>query len=200
MKKKFNQVYQFMITLQGIKPRIWRRIQVPETYTFWDLHVAITDAMGWLDYHLHEFEMVNPRTGAKVVVGIPDEEFLDDDRGVLPDDKQKIARYFTPENSHAQYVYDFGDGWQHVISLEKIVHREENIQYPRCLAGKRACPPEDCGGIGGYAQLLEALADPSHEEHEQMRTWAGEEYDPEAFDPAKVTFWDPAIRRRMAFH
>lgn len=198
MKRKFNQVYQFKITLQGVRPPVWRRIQVPETYSFWDLHVAIQDAMGWLDYHLNEFEMVNPRTGAKVLIGIPDEESLDD-REVLPDDKQKIARYFTPQNRHARYVYDFGDDWEHIASLEKIVPREENVDYPRCLAGKRSCPPEDCGGIGGYEELLEALADPDHEEHEQMVTWLGGEFDPAAFDPAEVVFMDPAVRRKIAF-
>jgi hypothetical protein len=75
MKKKFDQVYQFKITLKGTKPPVWRRIQVPETYSFWDLHVAIQDAMGWSDYHLHLFEMVNPSTGIKMEIGIPDEEF-----------------------------------------------------------------------------------------------------------------------------
>ena len=82
MKKKYNQVYQFKITLEGIKPPIWRRIQVLETYTFWDLHLAIQDAMSWIDYHLHEFEMVNPSTGLKENIGIPNEDF---DREVLPD-------------------------------------------------------------------------------------------------------------------
>lgn len=197
-KRKFSQVYQFYIVLLGIKPRIWRRIQVPATYSFWDLHVAITDSMGWLDYHLHEFEMVNPRTERKVLIGMPDDEYPDE-REVFPDDKEKIARYFTLENRHAQYAYDFGDGWQHRIELEKIIPRHENIEYPRCLAGRRACPPEDCGGIGGYANLLEALADPDHEEHEQLLTWVGEEYDSEAFDPTEVNFWDPAVRRKLAF-
>ena len=127
-----------------------------ETYTFWDLHVAITDAMGWQDYHLHEFEVVEPRTGTKVFMGDPDEEF-EDDREILLEQKEKIARYFTPENGHARYAYDFGDGWQHTITLEKIVPREENVEYPRCLAGKRACPPEDCGGTWGYVEFLEVL-------------------------------------------
>ena len=197
-KKKFNQVYQFYIVLQGIKPRIWRRIQVPETYSFWDLHVAIADAMGWQDYHLHEFEMLDPRNGETLLIGMPDDEYPDE-REVLPDDQEKIARYFTLENRGALYRYDFGDGWQHRIELEKIVPRQENVEYPRCLAGRRACPPEDCGGIGGYENLLEALADPDHEEHEQMRTWAGEDYDSEAFDPTEVNFWDPAVRRKIAF-
>lgn len=198
MKRKFNQVYQFYIALRYIKPPIWRRVQVPETYTFWDLHVAITDAMGWQDYHLHEFEIVTPVIGVKVFIGIPDEEFPDE-REVLPDHKQKIARYFTLDNRRALYRYDFGDNWEHMVELENIVPREENAQYPRCLAGKRACPPEDCGGIGGYEQFLEALADPDHEEHEMMVNWIGGQFDAEAFDPANVKFWDPAIRRRMAF-
>jgi len=199
VKKKFSQVYQFMIALEAIWPPIWRRIQVPATYTFWDLHVAIADAMGWQDYHLHEFEMADPNTGDKVIIGIPDEEFLDDERVVLPDDRQRIARYFTPDNNRARYIYDFGDGWQHRIELEKIVPREENVKYPSCLAGKRACPPEDCGGFGGYGRLLEALADPDDEEHEDLLIWAGAEFDPEVFDPAAIVFVDPVVRRRLAF-
>jgi hypothetical protein len=154
MKKKYNQVYQFKITLKGIKPPIWRRIQVPETYTFWDLHVAIQDAMGWIDYHLHEFEMINPATGLAVNIGtpVPGEDF---DREVLPDWKQNIADYFSMENRTADYVYDFGDNWEHKIQLEKILPREKGVNYPICIKGKRACPPEDCGGIWGYAELLE---------------------------------------------
>jgi len=115
MKKKYNQVYQFKITLKGIKPPIWRRIQVPETYTFWDLHVAIQDAMGWIDYHLHEFELENPSTGLTVNIGSPNEDFGEE---VLPDGGQKIADYFSMENRAADYVYDFGDNWEHKIQLK----------------------------------------------------------------------------------
>ena len=143
MKRKLNQVYQFKVTLKSVKPLIWRRIQVPETCTFYDLHVAIQDAMAWTDSHLHEFEVVNPRTGTRVFIGEPDEEF-EEDREILPNQKEKIARYFTLENWRAHYTYDFGDDWQHTIELEKMAPREENIEYPRCLAGRRACPPEDC--------------------------------------------------------
>jgi len=139
MKKKFDQVYQFKIALKGVKPPIWRRIQVAETYTFWDIHVAIQDVMGWLDCHLHESEMVNPSTGLKVNIGSPDEDF---GREVLPGWKQKIADYFSAENRSADYVYDFGDSWEHKIQLEKILPREKNINYPICIKGKRACPPE----------------------------------------------------------
>lgn len=198
MKKKFDQVYQFKIVLKGTKPPVWRRIQVPETYTFWDLHVAIQDAMGWEDYHLHEFELVNPLTGIKTAIGLPDEE-LGYDREILPGWKQKIADWFSFENRLADYRYDFGDNWEHIVELEKILPRENNVNYPRCVDGKRACPPEDCGGAWGYEDFLEAIKNPKHERHEELLKWIGGEFDPEHFDPEEVMFDDPAKRRKMAF-
>jgi len=196
MKKKFDQVYQFKITLRDIKPPIWRRIQVPETYTFWDLHVAIQDAMGWLDYNLHEFEMVDPSTGLKVNIGIPDEDF---GREILPGWKQKIPDYFSMGNKLVDYIYDFGDNWEHIIKLEKIFPRDKNIDYPICIAGKRACPPEDCGGIWGYENFLEIINDPDNEEYEDMIEWVGGEFDPEHFDVKEVSFDDPDKHRKIAF-
>lgn len=192
MKKKFNQVYQFKITLKGTKPPMWRRIQVPETYTFWDLHVAIQNAMGWEDYHLHEFEMIDLSTGFERNIGIPDEYF---DSEVLQGWKQKIADYFSMENPKADYTYDFGDDWEHNIQLEKILPREKGVNYPICIKGKRACPPEDCGGVWGYEELLEAIKDPKHKEHEEMLEWVSDEFDPEYFDIEEVVFDDPNKRR-----
>ena len=199
MKKKYDQVYQFKITLKGTKPPIWRRIQVPETYTFWDLHVAIQDAMGWDDYHLHEFTLLSPKTGRKVKIGIPSDEDADFGWEVLAEWNQKIAHYFSSENSKADYVYDFGDGWEHSIKLEKILPRETGVAYPRCIGGKRACPPEDCGGIGGYAEFLEAIGDPANELHEDMLDWVGGSFDPDDFDPNDVEFEDPDSRFKLAF-
>ena len=199
MKKKYNQVYQFKITLKGTKPPIWRRILVPETYTFWDLHVAIQDAMGWEDYHLHEFTLLSPKTGRKVKIGIPSDEDADFGWEVLAEWNQKIAHYFSSENSKADYVYDFGDGWEHSIKLEKILPRETGVAYPRCIGGKRACPPEDCGGIGGYAEFLEAIGDPANELHEDMLDWVGGSFDPDDFDPNDVEFEDPDSRFKLAF-
>lgn len=199
MKKKYDQVYQFKITLKGTKPPIWRRILVPETYTFWDLHVAIQDAMGWDDYHLHEFTLLSPKTGRKVKIGIPSDEDADFGWKVLADWNQKIAHYFSSENSKADYVYDFGDGWEHSIKLEKILPRETGVAYPRCIDGRGACPPEDCGGIGGYAEFLEAIGDPANELHEDMLDWVGGSFDPDDFDPNDVEFEDPDSRFKLAF-
>lgn len=196
MKKKFNHVYQFKVTLKGIKPPVWRRIQVPETYSFWDLHVAIQDVFAWSDYHLHEFEIFHPSISLKVSIGIPDDEF---DRYVLPGWKQKIADYFSMENRSSDYMYDFGDCWVHRIYLEKITLRDKNVDYPVCIDGKRACPHEDCGGIGGYGGFLEAIEDPNHEEHEELLEWAGGEFDPEYFNPSEVCFDDPDERYKIAF-
>ena len=199
MKKKFDQVYQFKITLVDSKPPIWRRIQVPATYTFWDLHVAIQDAMGWLDYHLHSFEMMEPKHGQKVTIGIPSEDDIDYGWEVLAGWRQKISNYFSIENKVADYVYDFGDNWVHRILLEKILPRDENTNYPLCVKGKRACPPEDCGGVWGYEELLETIKDPKHEEHKEMLEWIGKEFNPEHFDVKEVRFDDPGKRRKIAF-
>ncbi len=186
-KRKFDQVYQFKITLKQIRPSIWRRIQVPETYTFQDMHVAIQDVMGWEGYHLHEFEMVDPATGAKMRIGAPDEDF-GFGREILREQREKIARYFSMENRSAEYLYDFGDDWEHRIPLEKILPRGAGVKYPVCIKGKRACPPEDCGGVWGYADIMEALQDPDSEENEELLEWVGEDFDPEYFDAEMIYF------------
>ncbi len=196
--RKFGKVFQFRVELKDVTPPIWRRIQVPSTYSFWDLHVAIQDAMGWLDYHLHAFRIVNPATGTGETIGIPDEDFPDE-IPTLPGWEVSIAEYFSPENSRADYEYDFGDDWMHEVALEATAPREGTGQYPRCLDGRRACPPEDCGGPRGYADLLRVLRDPTDDEHERMLTWVGGSFDPARFDPKKVKFEDPRKRWRVAF-
>ena len=191
MKKQYDHVCQFKIELQEIKPQIWRRIRVPASYTFWDLHVAIQDSMGWTDAHLHEFRIKNPKTGRKVNIGLPDEDF---GRKVSPGWGKKIADFFTPANPKAEYTYDFGDNWRHIISLEDILPRQKGVDYPMCVGGERACPPEDCGSSYGYEKFLDIVMDPGHEEHDSMLEWAGGEFHPEHFDCAEVIFDDPAER------
>lgn len=198
MKRKFAKVYQFKITLRGIMPPIWRRIQVPSTYSFWDLHVAIQDAMGWLDYHLHEFGLPHLKTGETIRIGVPDEDLINEER-ILLDREEKISKYFTMENRLAEYEYDFGDGWKHEIRLEKILPREEGVEYPRCIVGKRACPPEDVGGVGGYADFLEIIGNPGHEEYHDTLTWLGDTFDPEHFDPDEISFDNPDERWKIAW-
>jgi hypothetical protein len=195
-----KRVYQFKIVLREIEPPIWRRIQVPEEYTFWDLHVAIQDAMGWKDYHLHEFRMRPKHKKTEVRIGIIDDEpEFPDQPKLLPDNEVLIHEYFHEVGTTSRYRYDFGDSWNHDIMLEGVLIREKGIKYPRCLAGGRACPPEDCGGTPGYYSMLEIIGDTSHEEHDEMITWLGRPYDPDGFDPGRVKFDNPRIRWKKAF-
>ncbi len=197
MNKKINEVYQFKITLTGSEPSIWRRILVPSNYSFWDLHVAIQDSMGWLDCHLHIFGMKNPSTNIKVEIGIPDEDDKIFNRVVLPDHKEKISKYFNENNRTARYEYDFGDSWIHTIKFEKNLPATVGGKYPECTDGKMACPPEDCGGIGGYYNLLSVLSDPQNEEYDEMIEWLGGEFNPDIFDPKAVSFDDPKERFKL---
>ncbi|MBI4445577.1 MAG: plasmid pRiA4b ORF-3 family protein [Acidobacteria bacterium] len=197
-RKIFTEVYQFRISLEGIEPAIWRRMQVPSNYTFWDLHVAIQDSMGWLDYHLHMFRILNPTTKEREVIGIPDEEEAFD-LEILPGWELPISDYFSLKKPKAEYEYDFGDSWQHDVVLEKILPRDMHSKYPKCIAGERACPPEDCGGIGGYQEFLEAVLNPAHEEHESMLEWVGGSFDSEHFNPKQVRFDSPRRRWKIAF-
>ncbi len=134
----------------------------------------------------------------KVEIGIPDKG-SGWGREILPRWKQKIPDYFSMGNKLVDYIYDFGDNWEHIIKLEKIFPRDKNVDYPICIAGKRACPPEDCGGIWGYENFLEIINDPDNEEYEDMIEWVGGEFDPEHFDVKEVSFGDPDKRRKIAF-
>ena len=152
-----KRIYKFDISLNGISPAIWRKILVPESFSFWDLHVAIQDSMGWLDCHLHTFRFGKPRSRDRIEIGIPLDESFD---GVetLPGWHVSIPEFFAAVGDRCIYEYDFGDGWEHTVTLEAIMLAEKRRRYPRCSDGEGACPPEDCGGPPGYEQLLECLA------------------------------------------
>jgi Plasmid pRiA4b ORF-3-like protein len=174
-------LYQFRITLLDIKPAIWRRIQVLDC-TLTDLHQCIQAAFGWWDYHLHQYEI----DGVLYSELAPD----GDDFGMdFEDETQVLLSKLLPKSASRTrwvYEYDFGDGWRHDVLFEGCPPIDPKVRYPLCLEGERACPPEDCGGPGGYVEYLAAIADPEHQEHEEMREWRGP-FDPEAFDPQKAT-------------
>ncbi len=188
-----TNVLQFKIELLGVEPPIWRRIQVPESYTFWDLHVAIQDAMAWRDYHLHAFRVI----GSEDVIGIPDKEG-DDPLETKPGWKMRIADYFTDQIPLAIYEYDFGSSWVHEVRFESVQEAETGATYPVCVGGERRRPPEDCGGVRAYLELLKTLADPSDPEHASMLEWVGGSFDPEEFNAGDVTFDNPVERWRKA--
>jgi prevent-host-death family protein len=175
-KRTSNEVYQLKITLKHIRPPIWRRVLVPCSFTLGQLHNVIQVAMaGWHGGHLHEFEIDGSHYGEP-----PSPE---EDWGVTIVNEAKVKlEDILGEKSKFLYTYDFGDDWQHEIVVEKVLPIDPQVRYPICLKGKRACPPEDCGGPWGYAELLEILANPSHPEYEDRCEWLIAEFDAEWFD------------------
>ena len=155
--------------------------------------------MDWWDYHLHVFRLKGKHSHKIREIGIPDEDRFEDDPEIEAGWQVAIENVFYEVGLVFEYEYDFGDGWVHEITHEGILVRESGVKYPRCIGGARACPREDCGGPFGYVDLLEVLCNPNHDEYEAMRTWAGDDYDPERFDPAGVAFDNPTIRLRKLF-
>ena len=170
-KNKPISVYQLKVTLKNSKPPIWRRIQVNSDINLYRLHQNLQVMMGWTDSHLHQFIVHGE------YYGTPDPDFE-----VTNETSIKLDRVVSGAGDKFVYEYDFGDSWEHSILVEKILQPETGVNYPICLTGKRACPPEDCGGIWGYGDLLEAIQDPAHPEHEEMLEWLGGRFDPEEFD------------------
>ncbi len=180
ISEDYSEVLQLKITIKGIKPPIWRRVEIPDNYTFFHLHHVIQEAMGWLDYHLHSFEIcMKGTTDVIQEIGEPSpEDFTElDDEQLIP-----VRPLLESQDITVNYLYDFGDYWEHKITLEKVIPRNKTSQYPRCIKGKRACPPEDCGGPPGYEELIEILQDSNHPEYKDTLEWVGDDYDPEYFD------------------
>lgn len=170
--KGATQVYQLKITLRDIKPPVWRRVQVKDC-TLAKLHSLIQTCMGWDGYHLHAFDIGGEQYSEPDPDGTMEAE---DER------KVKLSQVVAQGFKKFSYTYDFGDNWDHTIQVEKVLPAEAGVRYPCCIAGKRACPPEDCGGPWGYGDFLEAIQNPKHPEHADMVEWSGGEFDPEAFD------------------
>jgi hypothetical protein len=169
-------VYQLKITLRDTKPPIWRRVQVKDC-TLARLHDIIQRGMGWDDYHLHEFEIGGERYGDPAQW----EDDFGDESEMGNEGKVKLSQLAARGVKKFTYVYDMGDNWDHTIQIEKTLDAEPDVRYPRCTAGKRACPREDCGGPWGYAEFVDAIQDPENERHEELLEWVGGEFDPEAF-------------------
>ena len=171
--------YQIKVTLDDSKPPIWRRILVPINITLGKLHHILQVVMGWADYHLHQFIV------GRMYYGEPHPDY--DDYLDMHDEQDVTLRQIVPgEGFKFRYEYDFGDSWLHQVLVEKIVPPEPGQHYPLCIKGRRACPPEDVGGVWGYYGFLEAIQDPDHPEHEEYLEWVGGEFDPAAFDLDEV--------------
>ena len=171
--KQSQQIYQLHISLDNIRPPIWRRVLVPSDVKLSELSEIILTAMGWMGYHLHQF-IING-----VYYGDPE----NDDMGEMKNETRVALRTIARmEDFKFKYEYDFGDGWMHTIKVEKILAREDGIVYPVCIKGKRACPPEDVGGPWGYEDFLNAIKNPESTEAAEMIEWVGGEFDPEEFD------------------
>lgn len=174
-----NSIYQIKITLNGVKPPIWRRIIVNSETTLNDFHKIIQTTMGWTNSHLHQFIKGNT---------FYLNEEIEDDFGFMGKYKEVdysdlvISDLLKKEKDKIKYEYDFGDGWEHTILLEKIKENSVKIPHPKCIKGKRACPIEDCGGAWGYENLIEIMNDPKHPEHKDMADWIGDVFEPEVFD------------------
>jgi len=179
--KTEKQIYQIKVVLAGSKPSIWRRILVPSDISLVKLHDVLQIAIGWENCHLHQFKYQG-----KFYL-IPDEEFdVGFEREDLNEKKFKLDQLLKTIKDSMVYEYDFGDGWEHKITLEKILPFENKEKLPRCISGKMSCPPEDCGGIWGYYNLLDAIQDEDHPEHDSMLEWLGEGFDPEYFDMDEI--------------
>jgi hypothetical protein len=184
------RILQLKVTLLGTSPPVWRRLQVPSDMTLESLHYVLQEAMGWQHSHLHDFQVGRKRFGATDPdVGEPLDDLEDESEARLADVLRRVG-------AKAVYTYDFGDGWEHSITLERVLPPEPGLYYPVCTGGERQCPPEDCGGVGGFYNFLEALADPAHEEHEELKEWFGGDFDPEAFSVADVNQALAPMRRR----
>jgi hypothetical protein len=180
-------VHQLKVTLREVRPPVWRRLAVSSGITLGALSPLLEAALGWEGYHLHVFEIDGRRYGS----ADPDWDATD-----LDERRYRLGRVLPGVGSRMRWKYDFGDGWEHDIVVEAIGPAEAGVTYPRCPAGRRACPPEDCGGPWGYAELLRALADPGDPEHAELAAWAPPDFNPARFDAVEATLAMHARERR----
>jgi len=170
-----TSIYQIKVTLNDSKPPIWRRVLVPDSISLHQLHTILQIVMGWTNSHLHQFIIDDEYYGE------PEEE--DGYSEELKNEKRhRLNQFVTRKGFKFIYEYDFGDSWEHTVHIEAILPIEKGGKYPICLEGKRACPPEDIGGVWGYDDFLKTISNPKDPEYEEMMEWYGEDFDPEFFD------------------
>lgn len=173
-------IYQIKVTLKGAKPPIWRRIQVRSGATLGELHEVIQAAMGWANSHLHHF--IVGKTPNLRFIGAPgpyeDDDMLDEEN----EGQVVISQVLSTTKTKIVYEYDFGDSWEHEVVLEESMDAEAGADYPRCIAGENACPPEDVGGVWGYVNFLQVINNPEHNQREEFLEWVGGTFDSEEFD------------------
>ena len=170
---KQPKAYQLKVTLRWVRPSVWRRIVVRSDMNLEDFHEILQTVMGWTNNHMHGFNLVEKRRGAS-----------GDQRQVERDQQRRVRlfEFLKKPKDLLMYEYDFGDGWEHEVLLESVADHERGARYPWVLDGKRACPPDDVGGVSGYAHFLSVLANPRHPEHEEMLEWCGGSFDPKHVD------------------
>jgi hypothetical protein len=202
---KPTEVYELKITLQNSKPPIWRRVAVPSSISLSGLHEVIQIVMSWSNSHMHQFVIRNYRPKPtkeemrglvwsgqldKLAMCMRRDRCLSDPQFEIEeaeDESRVMLCELAPKlKSKLIYEYDFGDSWKHLIEVVKISPPVEGLKYPLCIAGKHACPPEDCGGIWGYYEMLEAVKNPRHERHKEFADWLSPEFDPEEFDLEEI--------------
>ena len=167
-----DPILRICVTLLDVDPAIWRRIEVPANFTLEGLHDVLQIIIGWADYHLHHFQIGDLMYG----------ELTLDDRDILDERELKLSALAIDGERAFEYVYDYGDNWHSVVVLEAIAPASPGAVYPRLVEGARRGPPEDVGGPWGYIEFLEAIADPKHTRHAELREWIGHDFDPARFD------------------
>ena len=178
------------VTLDDVEPKVLRRIEVPADIKLDRLHLTLQAALGWTNSHLYEIR------ARDVGWGIPSPDWPD---GPLDARKVKLIDVLEDAGTKTlRYLYDYGDGWEHTIKVERMIPADTNIAYPRLIEASGRCPPEDVGGPWGYAEMLEALADPDHERHAEIREWVGDDFDPHAFDAEPLRANVAALAKRWS--
>jgi hypothetical protein len=187
-------VVRLHIALADTDPLIWRRVDVPVDASLKMLHDVIQSAMGWLDYHLWEFEVDDRR------YGMPAPDW--DDDSLLVAKNTRLKSLLDRDIRQFLYTYDMGDNWEHIVTVEAVRDGEPGTKYPRYVEGERRAPPEDCGGTPGFEAFLEATADPTHPEHEDVTEWHqgcyGKAFDPATIDEREAKFRIGTIAKRRA--